>query len=235
MQRTACLRHDGRHGRNWPGANSRAAKDLRVLLVSDTSYKIDRDAYTIKDIAEKAQKFIFEERYLKLSPPPPPPHIFEFWIGGFSSKSEQPEVWKVTILNGKCDPPSCLRQPGQCGVDWGGQPDPIHRLLIGFAQATGEALVSAGVDRKELPKLLQLIQARTEAPLSSPVMPIQDAIELTEFLVDLTKKYFRFFPGADIVGGETDIATVTRHEKFKWIKRKHYYPAHLNPLEHDHV
>jgi hypothetical protein len=211
------------------------AKDLRVLLVDDQAYKIDPETYSIEEIAVKARKFIFEDRYAKLDPKPAPPHLFEFWIGGFSAKAEQPEVWKVTILNGKCDPPTCLRRPGQCGVNWGGQPDPIHRLLIGFAQSTGEALVSAGVDPQELPKLLALIQARTEAPLSSPVMPIQDAIELTEFLVDLTKKYFRFYPGADIVGGETDIAAVTRHEKFKWIKRKHYYAAHLNPPEHDHV
>ncbi len=42
-------------------------------------------------------------------------------------------------------------------------------------------------------------------------------------------------PGADIVGGETDIATVTKHEGFKWIRRKHYYPPELNLMETDHV
>ena len=66
-------------------------------------------------------------------------------------------------------------------------------------------------------------------------MPIQDAINLADFLVDVTKRYFAFHPGADIVGGSTDIATVTRHEGFKWIKRKHYYPADLNPRETDHA
>ena len=70
----------------------------------------------------------------------------------------------------------------------------------------------------------------------APTMPVQDAIELAElFLTETTKSFYRFLPGADIVGGDTDIAVVTRHEGFKWIKRKHYYPAELNPLETDHA
>lgn len=74
-----------------------------------------------------------------------------------------------------------------------------------------------------------------EINLAQSSMPVQDAIDLAEFLVDTTKGFFRFKLGADTVGGDTDIAVVTRHEGFKWIKRKHYYPHHLNPLETDHV
>lgn len=66
-------------------------------------------------------------------------------------------------------------------------------------------------------------------------MPVIDAIELTDFLVETTKRYFRFLPGADIVGGDTDIAVVTKYEGFKWIRRKFFYPATLNPLETDHA
>ena len=60
-------------------------------------------------------------------------------------------------------------------------------------------------------------------------MPIQDAIDLAEFLVDLTIKYVRFSAGAQTVGGPIEIAAITKHEKFKWIHRKHYYDADLNP------
>jgi hypothetical protein len=28
-----------------------------------------------------------------------------------------------------------------------------------------------------------------------------------------------------VVGGDTDVAVVTRHERFKWVKRKHLYCA----------
>ena len=56
-----------------------------------------------------------------------------------------------------------------------------------------------------------------------------------KFLVEMTKTYFAFLPGADIVAGDTDIVTVTKHEGFKWINRKHYYPADLNRRNTDHV
>jgi hypothetical protein len=83
--------------------------------------------------------------------------------------------------------------------------------------------------------MVAYLQAKLTSQLCLPTMPVQDAIELAEYLVETTKGYYRFLPGADIVGGDTDIAVVTRHEGFKWIKRKHYYPAHLNPLETDHA
>ena len=70
---------------------------------------------------------------------------------------------------------------------------------------------------------------QVETPLVHSSMPVQDAIDLADFLVDVTKRYFAFLPGANVVGGDTEIATVTKHEGFKWIKRKHYYPGHLNP------
>ena len=50
----------------------------------------------------------------------------------------------------------------------------------------------------------------------------------------VSKGFCAFAPGMNVVGGETDIATVTRHEGFKWIRRKHYYDAAINRLETDH-
>jgi hypothetical protein len=70
-----------------------------------------------------------------------------------------------------------------------------------------------------------------QAPLIHPAMPVQDAIDLADFLVETTKRYVRFLPGADTVGGDTDIAVVTKHEGFKWARRKHYFNHVLNPLE----
>lgn len=59
-------------------------------------------------------------------------------------------------------------------------------------------------------------------------MPIQDAIDLSEFLVNLTINYVRFNPGPGVVCGPTDIAAITKHEGFKWVKRKYYYSKQLN-------
>ncbi|WP_419693565.1 hypothetical protein ACN2CC_20810 [Mesorhizobium muleiense] len=51
---------------------------------------------------------------------------------------------------------------------------------------------------------------------------------MTEFLADLTKKVFRFRAVPEYVSGDIDVATITAFENFRWIKRKHYYPEHLN-------
>jgi hypothetical protein len=64
--------------------------------------------------------------------------------------------------------------------------------------------------------------------LVQPAMPFQDAIDLAEFMVDLTIRYSRFDTGAPTVGGPIEIAAISKHEGFKWIKRKYYYDQALN-------
>jgi hypothetical protein len=60
-------------------------------------------------------------------------------------------------------------------------------------------------------------------------MPIQDVIDLAEFLVHSTIMFSRFAPGAPTVGGPIEIAAITKHEGFKWVQRKYYYDLRLNP------
>ena len=66
-------------------------------------------------------------------------------------------------------------------------------------------------------------------------MPTRDAIELAVFLADTQKQFVRFSHGSNTVGGDLDVSTVTKHEGFKWIQRKHYYHAKFNPLETGHA
>ncbi len=117
---------------------------------------------------------------------------------------------------------------------WGGQIQAISRLLLGIDPYLSTALPKLGLDESQM-QSLDLEYQKTQTPLVSDSMPIQDVIDLADFLVDMTKRYGAFLPGADTVGGDTDIATVTRYEGFKWIRRKHYYPHHLNRRTSDHA
>ncbi len=59
------------------------------------------------------------------------------------------------------------------------------------------------------------------ATLSVPAMPIQDAIDLARFLVETTIGFVRFavfLPKS--VGGAVEIASITKHEGFRWVQRK---------------
>lgn len=215
---------------------STLAKDLRKRLGSNVDQGgVDRDNYSIQDIASRARTFFYEEKYLGLPELPNGHHSLEFFIGGYSTGSEQAEVWKIIVANGNCPEPVCQLSPdASATVLWSGQPEALNRLLLGYSQHLPDALLAAGLDPDKLDPAMRQIQTHTSTPLAEDPMPTGDAIALADFLVHTTKMYVHFLRGADTVGGDTDIATVTKYEGFKWIKRKHYYPRELN-VETDHV
>ena len=60
-------------------------------------------------------------------------------------------------------------------------------------------------------------------------MPNQELATLAESLVDLTSLKRRMSAERETVGGEVDVAIISKSEGFVWIKRKHYFPQELNP------
>ena len=218
-------------GHFGPASISNLTKDLRLKLSKDPNQALDICDYTIEQVANSAQEF-FADKYNAIDPSLGTPQLFEFWIGGYGSDGTRGEIWKLSIYDGNFQP---LRQIAKAEEDekleWGGQRTAINRLVFGFDASQFERLEKLGLSEEDLFELVQ----NTITPLVHPAMPVQDAINLADFLVDVTKRYFSFLPNANIVAGETDIATVTKHEGFKWIKRKHYYPQHLNRRGTDHV
>lgn len=206
------------------------AKDLRERFTSDDpDWTLDRDGYTIKEVAEKARRFFFEEHYQSLDPKPAGDHEFQFWIGGNGAGETHGEIWRIRIVNGDAPDPEMLAAQGDFDILYDGQPEAINRIVNGYSQFLGQALVEIGLKPENLDTVLAHIETHTRAPLIAPAMPVQDAIALADFLVEVTKRYIRFLPGADTVGGDTDICVVTKHEGFKWVRRKHYYDRVLNP------
>jgi hypothetical protein len=97
-----------------------------------------------------------------------------------------------------------------------------------LAEVAGPGEGQAGDPAQLNQQLSALLTTRLQSPLVFAPMPIQDAIDLAQFLVYAAEMYSRFLPGAQIVGGPIEIATITKHEGFKWIRRKHYYDQSLN-------
>lgn len=224
-------------GHFGPASISDLTKDLRVELSKDNDTKLDTDNYSIEQVVGYARDF-FIEKYNAIDPKPPSPHIFEFWIGGYGSVGgygTHGEIWKLFILDGKSEVLQLAKAEDDDMLVWGGQDKAINRLIHGFDEETVTVLGELGLNQENLLQVISRIKQQCQTPLVDSTMPVQDAINLADFLVDVTKRYFAFLPGANVVGGETDIATVTKHEGFKWIKRKHYYPDHLNQRGLDHV
>ena len=215
---------------------SSLAKDLRRELSLDPSKGgLDRSTYTVEEIAKRVKALFYDRTYLGLANPPTAPHSLEFYVGGYSANADLSEVWKISLINGVCHDPVHQNPGVDSGyILWAGQPEALNRLILGYSQKLPGAYLLSGNDPANLANTIEKIREQTVTSLASNPMPTGDAIALADFLVDVTKRYVHFLEGADTVGGDTDIATVTRHEGFRWIRRKHFYPRDLN-RETDHV
>lgn len=60
-------------------------------------------------------------------------------------------------------------------------------------------------------------------------MPKVDLAQMAESLVELTSIKRRVSRGFETAGGPIDVAVISRSDGLVWIKRKHYFPAELNP------
>ena len=213
------------------------ARDLRERLggASD-SLRIVHGSYTMELVAQNLRQFFYTElyqpEYPKYRPDQqgnPAPYFDQmgFLVGGYSANTAQPELWAVDILaDGTCGPPSLIFGQNISGVEARGQPDALVRLIRGGSEPVVAGLVGSGIPEEEARKFLESLPV---APLVQPAMPIQDAIDLVQYLIEVTVGFVRFAPGPPTVALPIDIVAITRHEGFRWVKRKHYYSREYNP------
>ena len=214
-------------------------KDLRrrFAVTSTTDRKewsVKPGLYTVEDVAQKVRRFMFDEKYV---------HAYSSWeeqskpflgfiVAGYSPETAMAEEYSIHIQGDSCEGPTLLRPINQVGVTWNGEPEAISRLILGYGTELPMVLHHRlGVPEAQLDPAVQVLKQNLTRPLVQPAMPFQDAIDLAEFLVDTTIKYSRFLPGAPTVGGPIEVAGISKHEGFKWIRRKHYYSQELNPKE----
>lgn len=65
-----------------------------------------------------------------------------------------------------------------------------------------------------------LLEARKKYPIDFNTFSLQDGIDFCDFLTNTTSNYQRFAKMIPTVGGSIDIAIITAHTGFKWIKVK---------------
>ena len=204
------------------------AKELRCRFSGERpgyeDWALDRDAYTIEEVAERVKSFFYDEQYSK----EPAQDALGLAVAGYSAGSDAAELRTIQMDQTGCVGPDEVLSAGEPFVAWWGQPEAISRLASGFSPRLGEALAQLGVPQKDVAGYVTKIQAKTAIPLAFAGMPVGEAIDLADFLVEATIKFVRFAPGHQMVGGPVEIAAMTRYEGFKWIKRKHHYPQDLN-------
>lgn len=71
--------------------------------------------------------------------------------------------------------------------------------------------------------VLKLWKEDPDIPIPLPpfqLLPLQDAIDYAIFLIDITIKFQRFTPMTPTCGGNIDVAVITHHSGFQWIRKK---------------
>lgn len=211
---------------------STLVKDFRRLLnSSDSDRRIDPVSYTVEDVARKLARFMYEEHYEPRYTGRQDSIELGLAIVGYSSGSDFAEEWQMTMSGGGCQGPRATRPAGEMGMQWDGQPELICRICNGVSMELPAVLQGLGLEARQVQEICEACRTRLQAPLVALSMPIKDVVDLAEYLVNCTIGYARFMPGADTVGGPVEIAAITKHEGFKWVRRKHYFSRELNSGE----
>jgi hypothetical protein len=212
---------------------SSLVKDFRNLLKEGPEgYRLDRNNYTIEEVAIRLRRFIYEENYVNAFAALPnnqkPP--LGFIVAGYSARAKHADEYGIVVDQGNCGPPYALRKSEESGIFWAGMGEPLNRLVLGFGTGLPQVLQqNLGVPVNQIPAAMQVIQQALGAQLAVSAMPLKDAIDLAEFLADVAAKFSKFAPGANVVGGPIEIAAISKHEGFKWVKRKFYFDRNLTP------
>lgn len=212
-------------------------KDLRAKFQGDVpdsdEWILTRKQYKIEEVAARVKEFVYDDLYVKTfaSVPPQLQPGLGIIVAGYSPYAPMADEFQIDIENGQCKGPRQLRKQSELGITWGGQGEALNRLIVGTSLGLVPVLQELGIPSQQVQNALFNVQKKLQLPLVMPAMPLQDAIDLAEFLVDLTIKFTRFLPGAPTVGGPIEIAAISKHEGFRWVKRKYYFKSDFNPEE----
>lgn len=215
-----------------PASIATLAKDLRQRFMGqDPEWRLDPADYALAGVAAKVRTYFFEELYQPVfqgmaAEDQPDLGLF---VGGYSSPNALTELYQIDIRGGDCDAPNLVGDLDETAIYAQGQPEAVHRLVLGMPSNIHNILEELGADQADVPDMVGYIANQARAALMQSAMPIQDAIDLAEFLVDTTIKFSRFTVDWATCGGPIEIAAITKHEGFKWTRRKLYFEQSLNP------
>ncbi len=226
-------------GNIGPSSIATLAKDARRRFHGESASHGDwrlAEDYRIDAVAERVRDFLHGEKYephaASAATDGAAPGELGFLVAGYSADADEPTAYVMNVNTGGQPDVIEVLPAGSTGAQWWGQPDAIARILNGTSVAFPQALLNVGAVR-DIDDAIQLgsaVQPELNAQLIAAPMPIQDAIDLAEFLVYSTIQFVRFTPGPPTVGGPIEIATITKHEGFRWVRRKHYFDTRLNPM-----
>ena len=208
------------------GAGAFQARTIASLVEefenSETIRETSRQSLSIRDVADTFWDFMRSksDEFFAEIPIDSRPRS-GFVICGYSKSEFFPEEYAVVVPT---NVPQRVREPIEnqpnFGANWYGSTDAIVRLHHGRDDRIFNLLRRFGMEEEQLSSLREKISQEIQYTILFHAMPLGDAIDYAEFIVQTTISRFRFVVGAEVCGGPVDIATITRKEGFRWVVRK---------------
>ena len=111
-------------------------------------WRLDPNAYTIGEMAERLRQFIFEGKAAVCETET----NIQLRVCGYSAGRPLAEIWEVNLTQHACPPPRCIMGKGGF-VLWDGQYEAPNRLVLGTGFDMGGASVRHGIPAQEAPAL----------------------------------------------------------------------------------
>jgi len=189
---------------------------------SQDDYKEQYDKpFTVRDCAEGLRRYLAEvhaEEYGDL-PSEQRPQM-GMVVAGYSQEEFFPEIWRF-VLPFDSDGEVHNQRPDRddkpdFGASWFGLIDPIVRLHWGRDDKAIQIISDKfGIPAQDIREALLPLQYQIPFAL----MPLQDAIEYANYMLNVAIGAYRFKIGPELCGGQIEIAAITQRE-FRWISRK---------------
>ena len=131
-----------------------------------------------------------------------------FLIAGYDEGTPYGRIFEIFVPN-KAKPVE--RNAGEFGLIWGGQKQIVDRLLQGFDEgAISAAKAQLDLDDKGAGDLRTALRDALRMGIPYQFLPLQDCVDLAIFLVRTTIGLQTWMVDVRGVGGEIDVATITR-------------------------
>lgn len=144
--------------------------------------------------------------------------IIGFIVAGYSEDQFFPDIWRfiLPLDDGIHNQRPDIEGKPSFGASWFGITEPIVRLHFGRDDNVVLVLSEKyGIPQSDLREALRPLEY--QIPFAQ--MPLQDAIDYANYMLNVVVGRFRFVIGPELCGGEIEIAAVTQRD-FNWIKRK---------------
>lgn len=177
-----------------------------------------RGDWTVQTVAEALYGFLME-KFAEL-PAASETTKLNMLIAGFSPGSYHGQIWRLSIPDGE---PKLHADEKRLNISWFGVTEGIQTLWWGHSPGLMAALQDEGLDREAAQRVIAKVRKRSAwGPDRLDFgMPIQNAIDLVDFLTGVEIARERYSPGLARSAPPVDLLVVRAGGPL-WVRRKEF-------------